>query len=123
MDLEDRRRHSGEAYTSQATKQLAVAKEAPVLAFTQDGRTLQFLDTLKGKALQPVEGHRHPPSVLFRNDGSLISHDERKICLWNGGDWRLRTSFEFHDKGQPITSAPARIPSFAPSEKRSKRGT
>ena len=97
---------AGRSYTSQATKSLAVAKEAPVLAFTQDGRSLQFLDTVKGKALQPVEGHRQPPSVLFRNDGSLISHDEGKICLWRKGDWRLHTSFEFHDKGQRFYFGP-----------------
>ena len=94
-------------YTSQATKPLAVAKDAPVLAFTQDGRSLQFLDTSTGKVLQPVEGHRNPPSVLFRSDGSLISYDERKICLWTGGDWRLRTSFEFHDKGQRYYVGPS----------------
>jgi WD40 repeat protein len=87
-------------YSFQATKRLALARDASVLAFTQDGRSLQFFDITKGKALQPVEGHRNPPSVLFRNDGTLISHDERKICMWNGTDWRFRNSFEFHDKGQ-----------------------
>ena len=86
-------------YASQATKHLAFAKDAPVLAFTQDGRSLQFLDNSKGKILQPVDGHRNPPNVLFRSDGSLISYDEEKICLWTG-DWRFRTSFEFHEKGQ-----------------------
>jgi WD40 repeat protein len=94
-------------YAAQATTPLAFAKDAPVLAFTQDGRSLQFLDTATGKALQPVEGHRNPPSVLFRSDGSLISHDERKICVWSGGDWRLRTSFEFPDKGQRFSFGPS----------------
>ena len=60
-----------------------------------------------GKVLQPVEGHRNPPSVLFRSDGSLISYDESKICLWTGGDWRFRTSFEFHDKGQRFYVGPS----------------
>src|SRR5262249_40075562 len=55
----------------------------------------------------PVEGHRNPPSVLFRRDGSLISHDERKICLWTAGDWRFRTSFEFHDQGQRYYFGPS----------------
>jgi WD40 repeat protein len=94
-------------YASQATKPLAFAIDAPVLAFTQDGRSLQFLDTAKGKALQPVEGHRNPPSVVFRSDGSLISHDQNKICLWTGGDWRFRASFEFHDKGQRYYFGPS----------------
>ena len=111
-------------YTSQATKPLAVAKDAPVLAFTQDGRSLQFLDTSTGKVLQPVEGHRNPPSVLFRSDGSLISYDERKICLWTGGDWHCGSFIRVATtKDSATTSAPARISSFAPSEQRSKRGT
>jgi WD40 repeat protein len=94
-------------YASQATKPFAFAKDAPVLAFTQDGRSLQFLDTATGKALQPVEGHRNPPSVLFRRDGSLISYDESKICLWSGGDWRLRTSFELQDPEQRFYFGPS----------------
>jgi WD40 repeat protein len=93
-------------YASPATRPLAFATDAPVLAFTQDGGSLQFLDTLKGKALSAVNGHRQPPGVLFRSDGSLISHDENKICLWTG-DWQLRTSLEFHDKGQRYYFGPS----------------
>ncbi len=94
-------------YGSQATKPMAFAKDAPVLAFSQDGRSLQFLDTSEGMLLQPVEGHRNSPSVLFCSDGSLISYDDNKICLWTAGAWRFRTSFEFHDKGQRFCFGPS----------------
>jgi WD40 repeat protein len=93
-------------YSCQATKPLAFARDAPVLAFTQDKRCLQFFDTSKRKVLQPVEGHRNPPQVLFRSDGSLVSHDDYKICLWTAGKWRFRTSFEFHEEGQRFYVGP-----------------
>ncbi len=84
----------------EATSPMAIARDVPVMAFTHDKRCLQFLDTSNGEILGPVKGHRNPPSVLFRNDGSLISWDQEKICHWIGNDWRLRATFDLHDKGQ-----------------------
>ena len=94
-------------YTSQATWCLAFARDAPVMVFTQDKRSLQFLDTSTGKKLQAAEGHRNPPNVLFRRDGSLISHDKYRICLWTAGDWRLRNSFKYPDNKQSFSFGPS----------------